>query len=163
MDRHGKWLDKLERRISEVEDGQSTMSSGQAKMGKELVALQTEVDDLEARSLRNNLCIVDVAESTAIDNMEGNIECLLIQLLERDTFSSLFAIESAHHSLAGKRQLQDLRLEYRMLYPARLRVMVDCKLFLFTDHKNLAQFLKRRMAGGRGCKTVDTLSQNGCD
>ncbi|KAJ1158891.1 hypothetical protein NDU88_011563 [Pleurodeles waltl] len=149
-------------------------------MGNELVALQTEEDDLEARSRRNNLRIVGVAEPTAADNMEGYIECLLIQLLECDTFYSLFAIEKAHHSLAGwppqvprrapllnyrdrKWQLQDLRLEFRMLYPARLRVMVDGKPLLFTDHKNLAQFLKRRMAEGRGREMVDTLSQNGCD
>ncbi|KAJ1103707.1 hypothetical protein NDU88_001128 [Pleurodeles waltl] len=60
LDRHVERLDQSERRISELEGGQSTMSSGQAKMGKELVALQAKVDDLEVRSLRNNLRIVGV-------------------------------------------------------------------------------------------------------
>ncbi|KAJ1100215.1 hypothetical protein NDU88_005302 [Pleurodeles waltl] len=133
MDMHSERLDQLERCISEVKDSQSTMSSGQAKMSKERVALQVKVDDLEARSHRNNLRVVDAAESTAMDNMEG------------------------------KQLLRDLRLEYRMLYPARLRVMVDGNPLLFRDHKNLAQFLKRRMAEGRGRKTVETLSRDDCD
>ncbi|KAJ1112174.1 hypothetical protein NDU88_000442 [Pleurodeles waltl] len=68
------------------------MSSGQGKMGKELVALKAKVDDLEARSCSNNLRIVGIAESTAIDNMEGYVERLEVQLLGRDTFSSLFYV-----------------------------------------------------------------------
>ncbi|KAJ1137115.1 hypothetical protein NDU88_003528 [Pleurodeles waltl] len=65
--------------------------------------------------------------------------------------------------IAGKRQLRDLRLEYRMLYPDRFRVTVDGKPLLFTDHKNLTQFLKRRMAERIRHKTVDTLSRDGCE
>ncbi|KAJ1219212.1 hypothetical protein NDU88_006782 [Pleurodeles waltl] len=75
----------------------------------------------------------------------------------------LEAMQQSLTHIDRKRQLQDLRLEYRMLYQPRLRVMVDGKPLLSTEHKNLAQFMKRRMAKGRGCKTVDTLSQNGCD
>ncbi|KAJ1192324.1 hypothetical protein NDU88_001635 [Pleurodeles waltl] len=67
LDKHAERLDQSERCISEVENSQSTMSSGQAKISKELVPLQAKGDDLEARSHRNNLRIVGVAESTAID------------------------------------------------------------------------------------------------
>ncbi|KAJ1097430.1 hypothetical protein NDU88_002549 [Pleurodeles waltl] len=45
-----------------------------------------------------------------------------------------------------KHQLQDMQLESCMLYRAKLRVMVDGKPILFTDHKLLTQFLKRRMS-----------------
>ncbi|KAJ1100210.1 hypothetical protein NDU88_005297 [Pleurodeles waltl] len=71
---HSERLDQSERHISEVVDSQSTMSSGQAKVSKERVALHVKVDDLEARSHRNNLRAVDAAESTALDNMEGDRE-----------------------------------------------------------------------------------------
>ncbi|KAJ1100404.1 hypothetical protein NDU88_005490 [Pleurodeles waltl] len=43
--------------------------------------------------------ILGLAESTDIDNMEGYIERLLTQVLGRDTFSNMFVVERAHHSL----------------------------------------------------------------
>ncbi|KAJ1141316.1 hypothetical protein NDU88_007649 [Pleurodeles waltl] len=101
LDKHAERLDQSKRCISDIEDGQLTMFSSQAKMNKALMALHTKVDDLEARSHRNNLCIVDVAESTDIDNMEGYKERLLVQLLGHDTFSSLFVVERAHRLLAA--------------------------------------------------------------
>ncbi|KAJ1172178.1 hypothetical protein NDU88_004028 [Pleurodeles waltl] len=102
LDKQAERLHQSERHISEVEGGQSTMSTGQAKMGKELAALQAKVDDLEARSTRNNLRTLGIAESTAIDNMEGYIERLLVQLLGWDTFSSLFMVERVHRSLTTR-------------------------------------------------------------
>ncbi|KAJ1089327.1 hypothetical protein NDU88_002478 [Pleurodeles waltl] len=59
--------------------------------------------------------------------------------------------------VAGKKQLRELYLEYRMLYPAKLRVEMDWKPF-FTDHKKLAQFVKRRVAGSgdRGSEDTDS-------
>ncbi|KAJ1107002.1 hypothetical protein NDU88_004399 [Pleurodeles waltl] len=48
-------LDQSERCISEMEDGQATMSSGHAKICKELAALQAKVDDLEAHSPDNQI------------------------------------------------------------------------------------------------------------
>ncbi|KAJ1186816.1 hypothetical protein NDU88_003596 [Pleurodeles waltl] len=75
----------------------------------------------------------------------------------------LAAMQQSLTHIDRKQQLQDLRLEYHMLYPARLRVMVDGKPLLFTHHKNLAQFMKRRIAEGKGRKTVNTLLQIGCD
>ncbi|KAJ1209044.1 hypothetical protein NDU88_004423 [Pleurodeles waltl] len=97
LDKHVERLDQSKRHISDIEDGQLTMSSSQAKMNKELMGLQAKVDDLEAISRRNNLRIVGVVESTDIDSMEGYIERLLVQLLVRDTFSSLFVVERAHN------------------------------------------------------------------
>ncbi|KAJ1177437.1 hypothetical protein NDU88_002692 [Pleurodeles waltl] len=102
LDKHVEWLDQSERRVSEVEDGQAELSTGHAKLSKELGSLQTKVDDLEARSRRNNLRIVGVTESTAKDNMEGFIECLPLQLLGRATFFDLFVVERARGSLVTR-------------------------------------------------------------
>ncbi|KAJ1097622.1 hypothetical protein NDU88_002739 [Pleurodeles waltl] len=47
-----------------------------------------------------------------------------------------------------KHCLQELNLEYPMLYPAKLRVTVDGKSVLFTDHKQLQQVPEQRDASG---------------
>ncbi|KAJ1208388.1 hypothetical protein NDU88_003774 [Pleurodeles waltl] len=216
LDKHAERLDQSERRVSEVEDDQTELATSQVKLNKELNSLRLKVDDLEARSWRKNLRIVGVAESTAIDNMEGFVERLLVQLLGRATFSDLLVVERAHRSLAtcspsgasprpiiarllnyracdaalcharelktlqyegmtislynftkqvqearrqftaGKKQLRDLHLEYRMLYTAKLGVEVDGSSLFFTDHKKLDQFVKRRTAGKENCNVDDT-------
>ncbi|KAJ1197118.1 hypothetical protein NDU88_000980 [Pleurodeles waltl] len=61
-------------------------------------------------------------------------------------------------ALLGKKQLRELHLEYRMLYPAKLRVEVDGRPLFFTDHKKLAQFVKRRGADKGSCSADDTDS-----
>ncbi|KAJ1104878.1 hypothetical protein NDU88_002286 [Pleurodeles waltl] len=75
LDKHAERLDQSERRVSEVEDGQTQLAATHVKLNK-------EVHDLEARSRRNNLRIVGVTEITAIDNMEGFIERLLVKEVE---------------------------------------------------------------------------------
>ncbi|KAJ1112884.1 hypothetical protein NDU88_001145 [Pleurodeles waltl] len=93
LDKHAKHLNQSDRRVSEVEDGQTELVTSQVKLNKELNSLRLKVDDLEALSRRNNLRIVGVAEYTAIDNMEGFIEQLLVQLLGCATFSDLLVME----------------------------------------------------------------------
>ncbi|KAJ1115652.1 hypothetical protein NDU88_003874 [Pleurodeles waltl] len=102
LEKHAECLDQSKRRVSEVEDGQTVLSAGYAKLSKELGSLHANVDNLEVRSRRNNLRIVGVTESTAIDNMEGFIERLLVQLLGQATFSDLFAVERTNRSLATR-------------------------------------------------------------
>ncbi|KAJ1191668.1 hypothetical protein NDU88_000984 [Pleurodeles waltl] len=100
LDKHAERLDQSERWVSAVEPRQTQLATRHVKLNKELNYLHLKVDDLEARSRRNNLRIVGVAECTAIDNMEGFIEHLLVQLLRRTTFSDLFVVERVHRSLA---------------------------------------------------------------
>ncbi|KAJ1112780.1 hypothetical protein NDU88_001041 [Pleurodeles waltl] len=92
-DKHAERLDHVENSVSTVEDGQTELASSHTKCNKDVSALRLKVDDMEARSRRNNLRIVGIAESTAINNMESYIENLLVQLLGRNTFSELFVIE----------------------------------------------------------------------
>ncbi|KAJ1084039.1 hypothetical protein NDU88_004194 [Pleurodeles waltl] len=53
------------------------------------------------------------------------------------------AHKTPKHFVPDKRKLQELKLEYNMLYSAYLRVMVDGKPKLFGNPKQLTQFLKR--------------------
>ncbi|KAJ1203806.1 hypothetical protein NDU88_007587 [Pleurodeles waltl] len=208
LDKHAEHLDQSERRVLGVEDGQMQLATSYVKLNKEVHSLHLKVDDLQARSWRNNLRIVGVAESTAIDNMEGFIKHLLVQLLGRTTFSDLFVVRRAHRSLvtrppsgapphpikarllnyrdrdvalhrareqktlqyegmtvsmypdfalrvqearrhftAGKKQLRDLHLEYRILYPVKLRVEVDSSSLFFYRSQETRSIRKRQ--GGR--------------
>ncbi|KAJ1118483.1 hypothetical protein NDU88_006674 [Pleurodeles waltl] len=93
LDKHVERLDQSE--VEEVEDGQTQLAASHVKINKEVHTLRLKVDDLEAGSRRKNLCIMGVAETTAIDNMEGLIESLLVQEVRRQF-------------IAGKKQLRDL-------------------------------------------------------
>ncbi|KAJ1120546.1 hypothetical protein NDU88_008711 [Pleurodeles waltl] len=65
--------------------------------------------------------------------------------------------EAIRQFITGKRQLRDLQLEYHMLDPAKLLVMVDGKPLFFTDHKLLTQFLKQQIVGwGQGREMAGT-------
>ncbi|KAJ1152917.1 hypothetical protein NDU88_005691 [Pleurodeles waltl] len=122
LEKHAERLDQSERCISEVKDGQAIKSSRHAKMVKELAVLQAKVEDLEARSHRNNLRIVGIAEYIAIDNMESYVERLLVQLLGRETFSSVFVVERAHRVLMARPP------------PAAPPCPIIAKLFNYRDH-----------------------------
>ncbi|KAJ1113038.1 hypothetical protein NDU88_001297 [Pleurodeles waltl] len=74
IDKHTERLDHVENRVSATEDGQTVLVSDQSKLSKELGVLKLKVEDMEARSRRNNIRIVGLAESTAITNMESHIE-----------------------------------------------------------------------------------------
>ncbi|KAJ1084137.1 hypothetical protein NDU88_004290 [Pleurodeles waltl] len=102
LNKQAERLDQAERWVSAVEDGQTALATGQLKVSTELGTLRHKMDDLESHSQRNKLCIVGIAESTSIANMENFIENLLIQLLGQDTFSVLFVVERAHRSLLAR-------------------------------------------------------------
>ena len=77
LDKHTERLDMVERHVSDIEDDQVTAVASQKQTEKVLVTLQAQAEDLEACSLRNNLWIVGLAESTNITNMERFVEQLL--------------------------------------------------------------------------------------
>ncbi|KAJ1189349.1 hypothetical protein NDU88_006097 [Pleurodeles waltl] len=57
--------------------------------------------------------------------------------------------------LPAKKQLRELQLDYRMLYPAKLRVDVDGSTIFFTDHKKLEQFVSRKLADKRSAPAAE--------
>ncbi|KAJ1133094.1 hypothetical protein NDU88_011393 [Pleurodeles waltl] len=89
LNKHAERLDESDRRISDIEDSHTTLTSNHESTSTTLAALQRKVNNLKARSRRNNLHVVGIAKSTDIDNMEGYIECLLTQLLGGNTFSNI--------------------------------------------------------------------------
>ncbi|KAJ1130048.1 hypothetical protein NDU88_008404 [Pleurodeles waltl] len=172
LDKHAERLDQSDRRVSEVENGQTELATSQVKLNKELSSLRLKVDDLEARSRRNNLRIVGIAESTAIDNMEGFIEQLLVQLLGRATFSDLFVVERAHRSLvahpppgASPRPIITELLNYRYR-DAALRRARELKTLqyegmtvsLYADFTIHVQEARRQFIAGK--KQLRTCAQN---
>ncbi|KAJ1107464.1 hypothetical protein NDU88_004854 [Pleurodeles waltl] len=66
--------------------------------------------------------------------------------------------EDEHYTLttAQKKKLRNLKLDYNMLLPAWLRVMVGGKALIFTDSKKLQQFIAKKEAKGqrRNVKTA---------
>ncbi|KAJ1198479.1 hypothetical protein NDU88_002320 [Pleurodeles waltl] len=70
LDKHAECLDQAERRLSEVEDDQVMIWALQKEADKLLAALQAKEEYFEARSKWINLCIVGVAQSFNINNME---------------------------------------------------------------------------------------------
>lgn len=96
LDKHTERLDMAERRLSEAEDSQVQMEAKQTKVEKQLVAMVSKTEDLEARSRRSNLRLKRVSETTKTGTMEQYVEKLLISMLGRDTFSEVFIVERAH-------------------------------------------------------------------
>ncbi|KAJ1140804.1 hypothetical protein NDU88_007142 [Pleurodeles waltl] len=70
--------------------------TAQKKVDRLLLMLQAKAEDFQARSRRNNVCILGIAELTRVDNMERYVEQLLIDLMDRETFSDMFMSERAN-------------------------------------------------------------------
>ncbi|KAJ1211600.1 hypothetical protein NDU88_006958 [Pleurodeles waltl] len=56
--------------------------------------------------------------------------------------------EAKRQFFQGKQQVQDLKLDYNILYPAQLRVIVKGRALIFTDPKELEQFIAKKEAKG---------------
>ncbi|KAJ1127162.1 hypothetical protein NDU88_005565 [Pleurodeles waltl] len=96
---------------------------------------------------------LDQAERRVSEVEDGQTELATgqVKLNKELTTLRLKVQEARRQFLAGKKLLRNMHLEYRMLYPAKLRVEVDGSPIFFTDHKKLDQFAKCRMAcGGSG-------------
>ncbi|KAJ1209968.1 hypothetical protein NDU88_005337 [Pleurodeles waltl] len=113
IDKHAERLDHVENRVAAAEDGQTELAGGQMKLNRELSALLLKVDDMEARSQRNNLRIVGIAESTAITSMENYIEQLLPYAYASEIAGTVFSV-GIHLSFQGS---ADLGLENDGYWP----------------------------------------------
>lgn len=102
VEQHEARIDTAEKHISEVEDTQAAMAKLLDRTERLLKMTAAKAEDLEARLGRNNLRIAGVAESTNTDPMEQYIEGLLTELFGRNCFSTTFAVEKAHRSLAPR-------------------------------------------------------------
>mgnify|MGYP002804780262 CR=1 FL=1 len=97
LDRMGERLDKQDTRIQNAEGRVSTLEDTSAAVVKRLECLETrhkmvaiKNEDLEARGRRNNIRVVEIAESTATGRMDLFIERLLTDLFDRSSFTPTF-------------------------------------------------------------------------
>lgn len=92
-------LDNVESRLSALEDATETSRANPPAPMSELVQMQKWVDDLEARSRRNNLRIRGFPEGCEGDSAVNFLEKVLPEILDID-FPRGLIIERAHRTLA---------------------------------------------------------------
>lgn len=101
VDKHETRLDVLENRLSDTHDPTAEAQTQILNMEKVLEVIRLKNEDLEARSRRNNLCILGLLESTAISKMEPYIDNLLRELFG-PVLSPVMIAERAHRSLGPR-------------------------------------------------------------
>lgn len=99
LDGYSERLDNVEARLSLLEDATEEIRANHPPPMSELVALQDLVDDLEARSRRNNLRIRGFPEKCEEGNAVSFLEEVLPEILGTD-FPRGLVIERAHRTLA---------------------------------------------------------------
>lgn len=102
LEGHEERLNEAEQRISNTEDRTTQLQSQVAHMDKLLKVIASKNEDLEARSRRNNICVIGIPESTNTGKMEDFVEKLLTATIGADALSSQFIVERAHRSLAPR-------------------------------------------------------------
>ena len=102
-------LDKQDTRMHEAENRIPTLEDTSASQAKRIERLEIRLksiavrsEDLEARSRRNNIRILGIAESAATGRLDVFVETLLSDLMQRDSFSPSFLVERAHRSLGPR-------------------------------------------------------------
>lgn len=95
---HEHRLDALENKQSDCHEFQVETKSQISQMDRLLQVIRAKNEDLEARSMHNNLRITGVPESTAITKMEVYVTELLKSLFSSHLTSG-FAVECAHRTL----------------------------------------------------------------
>ncbi|KAJ1088445.1 hypothetical protein NDU88_001602 [Pleurodeles waltl] len=95
-------IPEAEEHISNIEDTVKAKSEQLLQMDKNLKIIANKNEDLEARSRRNNLCIVSIPESTDTRLMEQYVERLLTTLFGTEAYSKILVVERAHRSLAKR-------------------------------------------------------------
>ncbi|KAJ1211410.1 hypothetical protein NDU88_006770 [Pleurodeles waltl] len=76
VDNHGNRIDQLEYHTSALDDEQHTASGKLLQIEKVLKLIHNKNEDLEARSRRNNICIVGIPESASMDRIEDYVEAM---------------------------------------------------------------------------------------
>lgn len=92
-----KQVDEMETRVGTNEDNLRDTCTPIEKMEKEFVFLKDKADDLENRSRRSNIKIINVPEKSEGNDMVGYLEHLIPQLLGNDNFVLPITLERAHH------------------------------------------------------------------
>uniref|UniRef100_A0A3Q2D0X9 L1 transposable element RRM domain-containing protein n=1 Tax=Cyprinodon variegatus TaxID=28743 RepID=A0A3Q2D0X9_CYPVA len=89
-------VQEMETRIGANEDNLSNAQARILKMEKEITFLKEKSDDLENRSRRSNVKIINIPEKSEGTDMIGYVERLIPRLLGEEHFQTLATIERAH-------------------------------------------------------------------
>lgn len=89
-------VDEMQNRIGANEDNLRDTCARIEKMEKEIMFLKNKTDDLENRSRRSNIKIINIPEKSEGSDTVGYLESLIPQLLGNDNFSSPITLERAH-------------------------------------------------------------------
>ncbi|KAJ1209979.1 hypothetical protein NDU88_005348 [Pleurodeles waltl] len=95
------------------------------------------------------------AEDTAMrksDKIQAKLQCesRKAQKMRSEGGRAPAEVQEARQQLLQcKQKLRDLKLEYNMLNPARLRVIVGGKALIFTDPQKLQLFIAKRETKGQ--------------
>ncbi|KAJ1109001.1 hypothetical protein NDU88_006371 [Pleurodeles waltl] len=101
VDDHDARFEVLESRTSEMEDAHRGDREQIAQMERLLEVIRNKNEGLEARSRRNNICIVGLLEATDMGRMEDFVESMLQELFAGE-LSRMLVIERAHRSLGPR-------------------------------------------------------------
>ncbi len=86
-------VDEMQNRIGANEDN---LRDTCARIEKEIIFLKDKTDDLEHRSRRSNIKIINIPEKSEGSDTVGYLESLIPQLLGNDNFPSPITLERAH-------------------------------------------------------------------
>ena len=89
-------VQELETRVGANEDNINEYCSRTEKLEKQLDFLKEKADDLENRSRRSNVRIINIPEKMEGRDVAGFLEQLIPKLLDSDNFPSPIVIERAH-------------------------------------------------------------------
>ncbi len=194
-------LEQAEDRIGNIEDDIAGEKTKTAMLEKQVSELTSKVDDLENRSRRSNLRLVNLPEKVEKGNAVAFLEKWLPDVLGPETFPAPLVIERAHR-LPGapqssaprvmimkflnfndkirvmqaarkkgkimyenhhvmffqdistelhkkrkrfddvKQHLRDLKIDYGIIYPAKLRLIHQGKPHVFADPTGVESFIK---------------------
>lgn len=102
LEDHDSRIKEAEKRISTLEDGATSSARQVTQMDRLLRIIAEKNEDLEARSRRNNVRILGLAETTNTGKMEVFVENLVTELFGKEAFSSHLIVERAHRSLTAR-------------------------------------------------------------
>lgn len=201
-------LQQAENRIGDIEDEVASEKIKLAQMEKQVSELISKVDDLENRSRRSNLRLINLPEKVEKGNAAAFLEKWLPDVLGPEVFPAPLVIESAHRLPRApqssappvmiikflnfrdkirvmqatrkkgrimyeghhvmffqdistelhkkrkrfdgvKQQLRDLKIDYGIIYPAKLRLLHGGKPRVFTDPASVESFIKELQQPGQ--------------
>ncbi|KAJ1194613.1 hypothetical protein NDU88_003901 [Pleurodeles waltl] len=102
LDQHGTRIAEAEQRISTTEDILQSMRETCLNMEKVIVFIQVKNEDLKARSIRNNICLLGVPETTNTGETETFVEQLLRAAFGVEHFSNMLVVQRCHRTLEGR-------------------------------------------------------------